>query len=46
MSVVEGFDGHDALRCKFSLEEWKKVGPYLSQRFFNTGEVLITEGEE
>lgn len=45
MAAIEALDAHDALACKLTLDDWKKVGPYLSQRFLNTGDVLMTEGD-
>ena len=46
MSAIEALDAHDALQCKLTLEEWKKAAPYLSLRFLNTGDMLMTEGEQ
>ncbi len=46
MSAIEALEAHDALQCKLSLEEWKLAAPYLSIRFINTGDVLMTEGEQ
>lgn len=45
MSAIEALDAHDALQCKLSLEDWKKVAPYLNLRFLQTGDVLMVEGE-
>jgi CRP/FNR family cyclic AMP-dependent transcriptional regulator len=45
MAAIEALDAHDALQCKLSLEEWKKVAPYLSLRFLNTGDTLMVEGD-
>lgn len=46
MAAIEALDAHDALQCRLSLEEWKKVAPYLSLRFVNTGDTLMTEGDK
>lgn len=46
MSAIEALDAHDALQCKLTLEDWKKIAPYLSLRFINTGDVLMAEGEQ
>jgi CRP-like cAMP-binding protein len=38
-------DSRDALPCKLSLDEWKKLAPYLAIRFLQAGDVLMHEGE-
>ncbi|MES2946477.1 MAG: cyclic nucleotide-binding domain-containing protein [Pseudomonadota bacterium] len=45
MVAIAALDAHDALQCKLTLEDWKKVAPYLSLRFLNTGDVLMSVGE-
>lgn len=46
MTAIEALDAHDALQCKLTLEDWKKVAPYLNLRFLNTGDYLTTEGDQ
>jgi CRP/FNR family cyclic AMP-dependent transcriptional regulator len=46
MGAIEALEAHDALQCRLSLEDWKQVAPYLSLRFFNTGDLLTTEGDQ
>lgn len=46
MGAIEALDAHDALQCKLSLEEWKKVAPYLSLRFLQVGDTLMIEGDK
>ena len=31
--------------CKLTLDEWKKLAPYLAIRFLKAGDTLIREGE-
>lgn len=45
MDAVAALDAHDALPCKLSLDEWKKLAPYLSIRFLQPGDALMREGE-
>lgn len=45
MSAIAGLDATDALQCKLTLEEWKKLAPYLSIRFLQVGDPLISEGD-
>lgn len=45
MDAVTALDAHDALPCKLTLDEWKKLAPYLSIRFLQAGDALIREGE-
>ncbi len=45
MDAVSALQAHDALPCKLSLDEWKKVAPYLSIRFLKAGDALIRQGE-
>lgn len=45
MDAVTALDSRDALPCKLSLEEWKKLAPYLSIRFLQPGDALMREGE-
>jgi CRP-like cAMP-binding protein len=45
MEAVLALDAHDALPCKLSLDEWKKLAPYLSIRFLQPGDALMREGE-
>lgn len=46
MSAIEALKADDALQCKLTLDEWKLAAPYLNIRFINTGDVLMTEGEQ
>lgn len=46
MAAVEALDAHDALQCKLTLDNWKKIAPYLSLRFLNTETVLMEEGDK
>ncbi|MDB5965952.1 MAG: calcium-binding protein [Polaromonas sp.] len=46
MAAIEALDAHDALQCKLTLQDWKQVAPYLSLRFLNTGDALMSEGEQ
>lgn len=45
MDAVAALQAHDALPCKLSLDEWKKLAPYLSIRFLKAGDSLMREGE-
>lgn len=45
VSAIEALDAPDALPSKLSLEEWKKLAPYLSIRFLKAGDPLISEGD-
>lgn len=45
VEAISNLDARDALQCKLSLEEWKKLAPYLSMRFLQSGDALIREGE-
>jgi CRP-like cAMP-binding protein len=45
MSAIAQLDTTDALPCKLTLEEWKKLAPYLSIRFLKPGDPLISEGD-
>jgi CRP/FNR family cyclic AMP-dependent transcriptional regulator len=44
VSAITERQGSDALHCKLTLEEWKKLAPYLSIRFLKAGDSLISEG--
>jgi len=46
VSAIAALDTSDALPCKLTLEEWKKLAPYLSIRFLNAGDPLISEGDD
>jgi CRP-like cAMP-binding protein len=45
MEAVSALQAHDALACKLTLDEWKKLAPYLSIRFLKAGDVLMHEGD-
>lgn len=45
VEAIQNLQTQDALQCRLSLEEWKKLAPYLSQRFLHAGDVLIAEGD-
>lgn len=45
MQAIEALDASDALPCKFPLEDWQKIAPFLSMRFFQAGDLLMTQGE-
>ncbi len=45
VEAIEALDEHDALQCKLSLEEWKKLAPYLSIRFLKAGDTLMNQGD-
>ena len=45
VEAIARLDTHDALRCRFGLEGWKLLAPYLSMRFLQPGQVLMREGE-
>ena len=45
VDAIEALDEHDALQCKLSLEEWKKLAPYLSIRFLKAGDTLMKQGD-
>ncbi len=45
MDAVAELQAHDALPCKLTLDEWKKLAPYLAIRFLKAGDTLIREGE-
>ena len=44
--VIGALDAHDALPCKLTPDDWKKIAPHLSLRFLNTGDVLMLEGDK
>lgn len=43
--AIANLQASDALQCRLSPEDWKKMAPYLSQRFLQIGDVLIDEGD-
>ncbi len=45
MEAVSALQAHDALACKLTLDEWKKLAPYLAIRFLKPGDVLMHEGD-
>lgn len=45
VEAIAALDAHDALQCKLTLDEWKKLAPYLSMRFLKQGDVLMKMGE-
>ena len=45
MDAVMQLDAHDALPSKLTLEDWKRLAPYLSMRFLHPDEVLMQAGE-
>lgn len=45
VSAIAEIETSDALPCKLTLEEWKKLAPYLSIRFLQAGDLLIREGD-
>lgn len=45
MDAVAALQSHDALPCKLTLDDWKKLAPYLSIRFLQPGDALMREGE-
>ncbi len=45
VTAIADLDAADALQCKLSVEEWKKLAPYLSIRFLKVGDPLISEGD-
>jgi CRP-like cAMP-binding protein len=45
VEAIAALEASDALPCKLSVEEWKKLAPYLSIRFLKVGDELISEGD-
>lgn len=45
VSAIAELETSDALPCKLTLEEWKRLAPYLSIRFLKAGELIISEGD-
>lgn len=45
VDAIRGLDATDALPCKLTLDEWKKLAPYLSMRFLKPGDPLMHEGD-
>ncbi|MGE0499225.1 MAG: cyclic nucleotide-binding domain-containing protein, partial [Ramlibacter sp.] len=45
VDAIATLDANDALTCKLTLEEWKKLAPYLSIRFLNPGDALMHDGD-
>ena len=45
VDAIAALDANDALPCKLSVEEWRKLAPYLSIRFLQVGDRLISEGD-
>lgn len=45
VTAIAELDATDALQCKLTLEEWKKLAPYLSIRFLKPGDPLISQGD-
>ncbi|MBX3585420.1 MAG: cyclic nucleotide-binding domain-containing protein [Ramlibacter sp.] len=45
VDAIATLDANDALTCKLTLEEWKKLAPYLSIRFLKPGDALMHEGD-
>lgn len=44
--AIAALDATDALQCKLSLDDWKKLAPYLSLRFLAAGDILMHDGEQ
>ncbi len=44
IDAIAKLDASDALQCKLTLGEWKKLAPYLSLRFLAEGDELMREG--
>jgi CRP-like cAMP-binding protein len=44
--AIATLEAHDALRCKFSADDWQKIAPFLSLRFLSRGDTLVAEGEQ
>ena len=38
VEAIEALDATDALQCKLTVDEWKKLAPYLSLRFLADGD--------
>ena len=45
VDAIGALDATDALQCKLTVEEWKKLAPYLSVRFLRVGEPVVKEGD-
>ncbi len=45
VSAINKLEATDALQCKLTLPEWKSLAPYLSMRFLQPGDPLMTEGD-
>lgn len=43
--AIEALEAHDALPCKLSPDDWRKLAPYLSVRYLREGEALMQEGD-
>lgn len=43
--AIASLDAADALSCKLTPEEWKKLAPWLSVRFLREGETLMQQGD-
>ena len=46
VEAIEALDATDALQCKLTVDEWKKLAPYLSLRFLADGDMLMRQGDE
>ena len=45
VDAISALDAADALQCKLTVEEWKKLAPYLAVRFLRVGEPVVKEGD-
>jgi len=45
MDAIGALDTHDALPSRLTIDDWKKLAPYLSIRFLQPGDALMREGE-
>lgn len=45
VDAIAALDSTDALQCRLTVEEWKKLAPYLSIRFLKEGDPLMKEGD-
>ncbi|MET0311764.1 MAG: cyclic nucleotide-binding domain-containing protein [Burkholderiaceae bacterium] len=45
VDAIAALDSSDALQCRLTVEEWKKLAPYLSIRFLKEGDPLMKEGD-
>ena len=45
MQSVQSLNADDAFRARFSLENWRSIGPFLTRHEIRAGDLLIKQGD-